>query len=78
MKYMGIDHHKQYSHMTILDKNGKELKSGNVRNTYYEVESFINGKGEEIKAVTEAGRSSYVMVDLMKGFGIDIRIVHPA
>mgnify|MGYP000359588282 CR=1 FL=1 len=78
MKYMGIDHHKQYSHMTIVDKEGKELRSGNVRNTYHDIEAFLDGRGEEIKAVIEAGRSSYVMVDLMKEFGVDIRIAHPA
>jgi len=78
MKYMGIDHHKQYSHMTIMDKDGKELKSGNVQNSSYEVETFLDGKGDEIKAVIEAGRSSYVMVDLLKEFGVDIRVAHPA
>jgi len=23
MNYMGIDHHKQYSHITLMDKKGK-------------------------------------------------------
>lgn len=78
MKYMGVDHHKQYSHMTLVDKKGHELKSGNVWNTRRDVESFLEGNGEEIKAVIEAGRSSYVMVDLLKGFGVDVKIAHPS
>ena len=78
MKYMGIDHHKQYSHMTIVDKDGNELKSENGRNTCHDVEAFLNGRGDEIKAVIEAGRSSYVMVDLFNDFGVDIRISHPS
>lgn len=49
-----------------------------MRNTCHDIEAFLDGRGEEIKAVIEAGRSSYVMVDLMKEFGIDIRIAHPA
>jgi transposase len=64
--------------MTIMDKDGNELKSGNVMNSRHEVEAFLNGKGDEIKAVIEAGRSNYVMVDLLKEFGVDIRIAHPS
>jgi len=30
MNYMGIDHHKQYSHITFMDEKGKKLKSGIV------------------------------------------------
>jgi len=32
MNYMGIDHHKQYSHITLLDEKGEKLKSGRVAN----------------------------------------------
>ena len=78
MKYMGVDNHSQYSHMTLMNKIGNELKSGNVWNTHRDVESFLDGKGEEIRAVIEAGRSSYVMVDLLKEFGVDVRIAHPS
>ena len=78
MNYIGIDHHKQYSHMTIMDEAGKVLKAGNVLNIRNEVEDFLEGKAEETKAVIEAGRSSYVMVDLLKDFGVDIRIANPS
>jgi len=64
--------------MTLMDKDGNELKSGNVQNSSYEVEAFLDGKGDEIKAVIEAGCSSYDMVDLLKDFGVDIRVAHPA
>ncbi|MCD6516591.1 MAG: IS110 family transposase, partial [Candidatus Aminicenantes bacterium] len=64
MDYMGIDHHKQYSHITLMDEKGKKLKSGRVANYYSELEKFLDGK-REIKAVIEAGRSSYTMVDVL-------------
>jgi len=32
MNYMGIDYHKQYSHITLMDEKGKKLKSGRVAN----------------------------------------------
>ena len=44
MYYMGIDHHKQYSQLTLLDKEGREIKSGRVLNTEREVRGFLEGK----------------------------------
>ena len=74
---MGIDHHKQYSQMTLMDENGKELKASRVWNIRSEVEKFLEGAGDEVKAVVEAGRSSYVMVDLLEELGVDVKIANP-
>jgi len=43
MNYMGIDHHRQYSHITLLDEKGGELKSGRVTNLRSELENFLLG-----------------------------------
>ncbi len=77
MNYMGIDHHKQYSQMTLMDEDGKELKNERVWNFRSEVEKFLQGAGEEVKAVIEAGRSSYTMVDLLEELGVDVKIANP-
>jgi len=50
MNYMGIDHHKQYSHITMLNEKGKKLKSGRVANYRSELERFLDCSGE-VKAV---------------------------
>jgi len=42
MNYGGIDHHKQYSHITLLDAKGKKLKSGRVANYRSEKEPRPN------------------------------------
>jgi len=76
MNYMGIDHHRQYSHITLLDEKGERLKSGRVSNLRSELENFLSGI-EEVKAVVEAGRSSYTMVDILDDMGIDVTIAHP-
>jgi len=76
MNYMGIDHHMQYSHITLLDEKGEKLKSGRVANLRSELENFLLGI-EEVKAVVEAGRSSYTMVDVLDSMGIDVTIAHP-
>ena len=78
MHYMGIDHHKQYSHITVMDEDGRELKSGRVWNVSHEIEAFLEGKGPHTRAVIEAGRTSYVMVDLLRDIGVDVHIAHPS
>jgi hypothetical protein len=62
MNYMGIDHHRQYSHITLIDEKGKKLKYGRVGNLRSELDNFLSGI-EEVKAVVEAGRPGYTMVD---------------
>jgi len=50
MNYMGIDHHKPYSHITLVDKRGQEIKSGRLENLRREVEEFLNGVESKIVA----------------------------
>jgi transposase len=73
---MGIDHHKQYSFITVLNEGGDIVKSGKVNNMSLELEKFLMGMGK-MKAVVEAGRSSYTMVDVLEGLGVDVVMAHP-
>lgn len=77
MYFIGIDQHKQYSQLTVLDEEGQEVKAGRVLNLRQEVEGFLEGLGSEVEAVVEAGRSCYVMVDLMGALGVRVKIAHP-
>jgi hypothetical protein len=43
MNYVGIDHHRQYSHITWLDEKGEVVKSGRVGNLRRELEEFLQG-----------------------------------
>jgi len=76
MHYVGIDHHRQYSHITLLDEKAEIVKSGRVANLRRELEKFLQGIGK-IKAVIEAGRSSYTMVDVLDDMGIETAVAHP-
>lgn len=76
MNYMGIDHHRQYSHITLLDEKGEVVKSGRVVNLRRELENFLFGV-KEVKAVVEAGRSSYTMVDVLEDLGMATAVAHP-
>jgi transposase len=77
MYCMGIDHHAQYSQITVLDEDGREVKAGRVFNTRSEVKKFLEGL-EDVEAVIESGRSSYTMVDLMEELGVRVKIANPS
>ena len=68
MNYVGIDHHRQYSHITLLDEKGEVVKSGRVVNFRRELEKFLQGIWN-VKAMIEVGRSSYTMVDVLDNMG---------
>ncbi len=57
MYFIGVDHHKQASVMTVLDEDGRELKNGRVPNFRRYVEEFLR-PFHPFRAVLEAGRSS--------------------
>ena len=43
MNYMGIDHHKQYSDITLTDEGGDVLRSGRVANLRAKLRNFSRG-----------------------------------
>ena len=57
MTYVGIDHHRQYSHVMVMDREGQTIRSGRVANVRVEIEKFLEGL-EAVEAVIETGRSS--------------------
>ena len=77
MYYMGIDHHKQYSHITVLNEKGDVIKTEKVWNIGREVKEFLSGLDDEISGVVEAGYSHYTMLDLMDSVGVRMKIAHP-
>jgi hypothetical protein len=79
MYYMGIDHHKQYSHITVMNEKGEVIKAEKVWNVGREVKEFLSGLDDEISGVVEAGYSHYTMMDLMESEGVCRRMIrtHP-
>lgn len=76
MYFIGVDHHKQVSVMTVLDEEGRELKNGRVANLRGHVERFLEGC-RPFTAVLEAGRASYVMADLLRELGGEVKMANP-
>jgi hypothetical protein len=54
--------------MTMMDQEGRVLRSGRVPNLRSEIEKFL-ADGEAMEAVIETGRSSYTMVDVLEEIG---------
>ena len=75
MYFIGVDHHKQASQMTVLAEDGRELKSGRVPNLRKKVELFLK-EYHPFTAVLEAGRSSYVMADLLRELGGEVKMAN--
>jgi transposase len=61
--------------MTVLDEDGRERKKGRVANLKRHVERFLEDC-RPFTAVLEAGRSSYVMADLLRELGGEVKIAN--
>ena len=78
MYFIGVDHHKQSSTMTILDDDGREVRTAKLLNIEADVEAFIREAAPGgFQAVLESGRSSYVMADFLRELGGEIKIANP-
>lgn len=77
MYYMGVDNHKQRSHLTVMEEDGTIVKAGPVLNSRSEILEFIRGLETEMEAVVEAGYSSYVLVDILEELGVEVKLAHP-
>ncbi len=75
MYFIGVDHHDQSSVMTVVDEDGRELKTGRMPNLRKNVEQFLKGL-RPFTAVLEAGRSSYVMADLLRELGGEVKMAN--
>jgi transposase len=77
MYSIGVDFHKRYSHMTVVNGEGHVLKAGNVPNTSEAVRAFVAPYREGGQAVIEATRNWTVMYDLLEPELAVVHLAHP-
>jgi transposase len=77
MKYVGIDYHKKYSHVTVMDEKGKVLKTSRINNSREEVAALFESFSGGSEAVLEATRNWLVMHDLLEEYADDVKLAHP-
>ena len=77
--YVGVDYHRKYSYLTVIDESGKILQEGQVANKEEDVASFLakaNSNGNS-SAVLEATRNWAVMHDWLEELVEDVHLAHP-
>jgi transposase len=77
MEYVGVDYHKQYSYLAIMDERGKVIKQGRVVNDPAKLRQFLGAPEVERKAVLEAGRNWTVMHDWLEEEVKEVWLAHP-
>jgi transposase len=77
MNYMGVDYHKKYSHVTVMDDRGKVTMRAKIRNEREAIEPLFEELDGPCKVVMEATRNWIVMHDLLEEFAEEVKLAHP-
>ncbi|MCM8826887.1 MAG: IS110 family transposase [Candidatus Omnitrophica bacterium] len=78
MRYIGVDYHRRFSQMTMMDEKGRIIKEAKVSNTQGALKKFLDGcKDGKAIAVLEAGRNWQVMYDLLEEEMDEVKLAHP-
>jgi len=77
VNYLGVDFHKNYSTVTIIDQKGKVLQRLKLYNSKDSFTEFLRPYQQEVLAVVEACRNWHVAVDLLDGLVKEITLAHP-
>jgi len=79
MLHVGMDMHKRFSVVTVIDDEGKEVVVGQkLENQEADLLAFFKGLDEEVRVVLEAGPNLMWMCDLLDDCGIDNLLCHPS
>lgn len=77
MLYLGIDYHRDYSHIAVKDKDGNEVINTKILNDKMVLNCFLEELAQPTKATVEAGRTSFVIYDLLTDLGVDVLMADP-
>jgi len=82
MLHAGVDMHKHYSVVTVVDDEGRKLvKGAKLPNDELEILGFFKRleeeKNERVRVVLEAGPSWMWMCDLLDDYAIENVLCHP-
>lgn len=80
MVYAGIDLHRRFSHVAVVDQEGELLKSERVENNTEEFLEFFEGLDSldsSVEAVIEATGNWFWILDLLEEKDIETTLAHP-
>lgn len=76
-KFIGIDYHKRYTQITVMDREGYVVDRARIRSEKEEIEGYFRGiEGPRI-AVMEASRSWGKMYDILEEELEEVILAHP-
>ena len=76
MYYIGVDYHKNYSHIVVKDRKGKVERRGKVNNTKEEFRQLLKPYHSG-KTVLEATRNWGLVYDWVEGDPEDVALAYP-
>lgn len=79
MKYLGIDHHKQYLIAPVMDEQGLILRKDRVSSERMPMRKYIQQVNDEggLKAVLEACYGWHYIYDELSELVEEVKIAHP-
>jgi len=75
--YIGLDLHRKYSQVAVMDSSGRVLEEGRLENEREEIEGYFSGLSGEVKVAVEATGNWYWLVDLLESCGCEVWLAHP-
>ena len=75
--FVGIDLHKDYSTITVLDEAGNELDQTDVPNDAEDFTIYFKQWEGKMKVALEATYNWYWLVDLLQRLGLEVKLAHP-
>lgn len=76
--YIGVDFHKQFSFVSVMDTNGNILEQRQLSHLdLSSIRGFFSRFAPDASVSVEATRSWYWFVDLLQDLGLSVNLVHP-
>lgn len=75
--FVGIDLHKEYSTITVLDEAGNAIDQRNLPNDAEDFTLYFNQWKGKIKIALEATYNWYWLVDLLQRLGAEVKLANP-
>ena len=74
--FVGVDTHKRYSKVTVIDENDNKVLQTRISNTKEDIRDLFSRIGSNNKIAIEAGYNWMYMYELLEHYG-EVVLVHP-
>ncbi len=76
-QYIGIDFHKQFSQVAVLDHQGTIMDEQKIfHDQQEELANYFSQFGQDTSVAIESTRGWYWLVDMLQDYGLKVKLVH--